>query len=113
MAGAPRALAASLYKKIITDSAWRDAREEMGYQSPKGQPLMIMLGGQPFIDTRLSFHSYLPKNLAPSISEKLVDHWVSSLSDAPHLHDKIEFDVAITTFSLILIKKLKNLLEIS
>ena len=107
---APRALAASLYKKIITDNAWRDAREEMGYQSPKGQPLMIMLGGQPFIDTRLSFHSYLPKNLAPSISEKLVDHWVSSLSDAPHLHDKIEFDVAITTFSFDFDQKVKKLI---
>ena len=57
---APRALAFSLYKTLITDHAWRIARETMGYAVPIGQPLMVSLAGQPFIDTRLSFHSFLP-----------------------------------------------------
>lgn len=96
---APRALAMSLYRMAITDHAWRDARELMRYSVPAGQPLMVSLAGQPFIDTRLSFHSYLPADLDPSIARKLVDAWVGRLHDHPELHDKVEFEVAITTFS--------------
>lgn len=96
---APRALSLSLYRYLITDDAWRDARETMGYAVPPGQPLMVSLAGQPFIDTRLSFHSYLPASLPQEISIKLVDSWIERLRRYPELHDKVEFDVAITTFS--------------
>jgi len=96
---APRALSLSLYRKLITDDAWRVGRETMGYAVPTGQPLMVSLGGQPFVDTRLSFHSYLPANLSPAIAHKLVDTWVARLCESPELHDKIEFDVAITSLT--------------
>ena len=81
----------------------------MGYSVPVGKPLMLMLAGQPFIDCRLSFHSYLPKDLSPSISEKLVDHWILSLKNAPELHDKVEFDVAITAYSFDFDEKIERL----
>jgi len=106
---APRALASSLYKKLITDNTWLRAREIMGYAVPSQQNLMVFLAGQPFIDTRLSFHSYLPANLDPIISEKLVNHWVNELKNKPHNHDKIEFEIAITSYSFDFKKKL-NLL---
>ncbi|MGD2171000.1 MAG: PEP-utilizing enzyme, partial [Gammaproteobacteria bacterium] len=96
---APRALAYSLYRCLITDNAWRIARQKMGYASPAGQPLMVSLAGQPFIDTRLSFHSYLPAGLSADVAEKLVNAWVKRLREHPELHDKVEFDVAITTYS--------------
>lgn len=96
---APRALACSLYKRLITDHAWRIARAKMGYATPGGQPLMVSLAGQPFIDTRLSFHSFLPAGIPDKTGQKLVDAWVGRLREHPELHDKIEFDVAITTFS--------------
>jgi glutamine kinase len=104
---APRALAFSLYKALITDHAWRIAREEMGYATPTGQPLMISLAGQPFIDTRLSFHSYLPAGLAPDIAEKLVETWVERLKTHPELHDKVEFEVTITTYSFDIDEKIE------
>lgn len=107
---APRALAASLYRLIITDNSWRIARQQMGYAVPAGQPLMKMIAGQPYIDTRLSFHSYLPKNIEDTVGEALVDHWVSSLSNQPELHDKIEFDIAITTYSFDFDKKVDLLI---
>jgi len=106
---APRALSFSLYRRLITDDAWRMARETMGYAVPSGQPLMVSLAGQPFIDTRLSFHSYLPASLSPAISCKLVDEWIERLRDKPELHDKIEFDVAITTFSFDLDERMDRL----
>ena len=107
---APRALAFSLYKTLITDHAWRIARKTMGYAVPIGQPLMLSLAGQPFIDTRLSFHSYLPDGLSPKISEKLVDTWVANLQAKPELHDKVEFEVAITTFSFDIDDKIELLI---
>jgi glutamine kinase len=106
---APRALAFSLYKMLITDNAWRTAREIMGYAVPTGKPLMISLAGQPYIDTRLSFHSYLPASLSPTISEKLVNIWVDHLKSNPELHDKVEFDVAITTYSFDIDEKINKL----
>ncbi|MBF0383000.1 MAG: pyruvate phosphate dikinase [Magnetococcales bacterium] len=96
---APRRLALSLYRYLIMDRAWRVARAKMGYSEPMGWPLMIALGGQPFVDVRLSFHSYLPSGLPETIGKKLVNAWLARLQANPHLHDKVEFDVAITTLS--------------
>jgi len=107
---APRSLAASLYQTLITDDAWRIAREMMGYSTPKNQALMIMLAGQPFIDTRLSFHSFLPNNVPKDIAEKLVNHWIERLKEFPELHDKVEFEVAITTYSFDIDDKIHQLI---
>ncbi len=96
---APRPLALSLYRHLITDRAWRQARSQMGYAEPRGMPLLVSLGGQPYIDVRLSFHSLLPAGLDESIAEKLSNAWLDRLSTQPHLHDKVEFDVAITALS--------------
>ena len=103
---APRALSFSLYCKLITDRAWSDARKLMGYAIPIGQPLMVSLGGQPYIDTRLSFHSYLPADLPKEIASKLVDEWIERLKQKPELHDKVEFDVAVTTYTFDIDEKL-------
>jgi phosphohistidine swiveling domain-containing protein len=107
---APRALATSLYQTLITDCAWRDARSIMGYAVPTGQPLMVTLSGQPFIDIRLSFHSYLPNGISSIIAEKLVNHWVEQLKTSPELHDKIEFEIAITTYSFDINEKIEKLI---
>ncbi len=96
---APRPLALSLYRHLITDQAWRQARSQMGYAEPRGMPLLVSLGGQPYIDVRLSFHSLLPASLDEGIAEKLSNAWLDRLSTQPHLHDKVEFDVAITALS--------------
>ena len=106
---APRALATSLYQTLITDNAWSDARAIMGYAVPASQPLMLTLAGQPFIDTRLSFHSYLPKTVSPIIAEKLVNHWIEHLKISPELHDKVEFEVAITAYSFDIDDKIEQL----
>jgi glutamine kinase len=107
---APRALATSLYQTLITDHAWSSARENMGYAVPTGQPLMVSLAGQPFIDTRLSFHSYLPNTIPPTIAEKVVNHWLDHLNASPELHDKVEFEIAITTFSFDIDDKIGQLI---
>ena len=106
---APRTLASSLYQKLITDGVWAEARHEMGYNAPLNTPLMILLGGQPYIDVRASLNSFIPKNVAPETSKKLINFWLNSLKENPELHDKIEFDVAITSYRFDISEKLSKL----
>lgn len=107
---APRALASSLYKLLITDEVWSNARSKMGYSSTNGIPLMISLAGQPFVDSRLSFHSFIPKKVPSLIAEKLVNKWISSFKLAPEFHDKVEFDIAITAYSFDIDEKIEDLI---
>ena len=108
---APRPLALSLYRHLITDRTWRLARGEMGYQHRVGRPLMVSLLGQPFIDTRESFYSFLPVGLEESIQNRIVDTWLNHLRANHHLHDKVEFEVATTAFSFDFDLKARPLLE--
>ena len=108
---APRPLALSLYRRLITDYAWRAARVQMGYFEPIGSSLMVSLEGKPYIDVRLSFNTFLPKDLDASICNKLVDVWLDRLSDHKELHDKIEFEVAITALDFNFEKATQELLS--
>ena len=55
----PNNLAYSIYKTFI-DKSWSKARHEMGYKLVT-HPLMYRFTGKPYIDTRLSFYSFIPK----------------------------------------------------
>ncbi|MGE7958088.1 PEP/pyruvate-binding domain-containing protein [Pseudomonas sp. NPDC089530] len=92
----PRPLAASLYRRLVTDSTWREARALMGYHHPRHQALMVMLGHHPYIDVRCSFNSFLPAGLAPELGTKLVNAWLQRLQAHPQWHDKVEFEVVQT-----------------
>lgn len=102
----PKRLDLSLYQVLITNSSWRIARSKMGYFHPDGKELMITLAGQPFIDTRLSFNSFLPLEMSADTSSKLVNSWLVKLKENPQLHDKIEFDVALTCYSFDILSKI-------
>ncbi len=104
----PRPLAYSLYKKLITNYAWSKARELMGYRKLPYRKLMFSLARQPYIDTRLSFNSFLPENLNKNISQKLINYWLDKLKSKPFLHDKVESEIAITSFSFDFFKKLSD-----
>lgn len=96
----PRPLAKSLYQRSITDSVWGEARAEMGYRDLSGQSLMVSLCGRVFIDVRASLNSFLPADLPSCIGEKLANAWLARLKANPELHDKVEFEVMVTAFSL-------------
>ena len=95
----PRKLSSSLYRYLITDSIWSEARGLMGYSEVEGRPLMLLCSGQPYIDTRNSFSSFIPSSLDKKLTEEIVDHWLQRLSENPHFHDKVEFEIALTTWS--------------
>jgi len=95
----PDQLSYSLYKKLITDSAWSIARKQMQYKNINRE-LMTSFSGKPYIDTRLSFSSYMPKTINNIISKKIVNFWLKQLNQNPFLHDKVEFDIADSCFDL-------------
>ena len=93
---APRPLAASLYRELITDGVWCEARAMMGYR-PVGDPeLMLLINNHPYIDVRNSFNSFVPGGLPDEIGEKLVNAWLDRLEEHPELHDKVEFEIVPT-----------------
>ena len=94
---APRPLAFSLYRYLITDSIWAEARAKMGYRDLSGRPLIVNLGGRPYVDVRESFNSFLPASLPESVGNKLVNDWLAQLEAHPEYHDKIEFEI-VTSF---------------
>lgn len=97
LGAAPRRLASSLYEFLITRSVWAEARADMGYRDMSQRPLMHSLGGRMYIDVRESFNSFLPAGLGYDLSEKIVNQWLDRLGEHPELHDKVEFEVAVTT----------------
>ncbi|MBK9578063.1 MAG: pyruvate, phosphate dikinase [Fibrobacterota bacterium] len=92
----PRPLAASLYRNIVTQSVWREARRSMGYRELPSEELMILIGGRPYIDVRASFNSFLPDGVEAETGELLVDAWLDRLDRNPNLHDKVEFEIVPT-----------------
>ena len=107
----PNQLAFTLYSKLITNKIWAKARNEMGYKNLSKYNLMLNFAGQPFIDVRLSLNSFLPKNLNKKISDKLINFSIQKLISNPMFHDKIEFDISMTSYSFDFNNKFKTIYE--
>ena len=93
---APRPLALSLYKRLITESVWRESRQRLGYKSLPDIPLLVDFFGRPFIDVRASLNSFLPAGIDPSFASQLISYQLGLLAERPEHHDKIEFEIAVT-----------------
>ena len=105
----PRALALSLYKEIITDGVWAYQRDNYGYRNLRSFPLMTDFQGLPYIDTRVSFNSFLPKGLPEPLAEKLAEYYLGRLRARPELHDKVEFEIAFTCYTFDLPQRVRVL----
>lgn len=92
----PGRLALSLYRYLFTDEVWATQRAEYGYRDVRPQPLMVTLAGHPYIDVRASFNSFIPASIPEDLANRLVDNYLNTLEERPQLHDKIEFDIALT-----------------
>lgn len=92
----PRRLARSLYGRLITDSAWAEARARYGYRVLNPTPLLRDVAGHTFVDVRTSLESLLPAGLPEPAAEAIVAAQLDRLRDDPSLHDKVEFEVAIS-----------------
>ena len=107
----PKPLALSLYRELITDSIWAYQRHNYGYRNLRSFPLMLHFFGQPFIDVRLSMNSFIPADLNEGLAGRLVEHYMNRLIAEPKLHDKIEFEIVYSCYTLDLPDRLKLLSE--
>jgi len=105
----PRPLAASLFQEIITERVWSLAREKMGYRKLPPEDLMVIISGQPYLDIRNSFNSFLPEGIKKESGEKLVSAWLQRLDQHPEFHDKVEFEVALTVHDFCFEEKFNRL----
>ena len=95
----PRALAFSLYQELITDFIWAKNREKYGFNDLTSNHLMTMFLGTPFIDVRVDFNSWLPKNLNNPTKEKLANYYLNKFKNNHNYHDKVEFKILFTCFN--------------
>lgn len=95
----PKPLAFSLYQELITNEVWATQRAEFGYRDVRHCPLIVSFSGQPYVDVRISLNSFIPESVSDEAAERIVNAYLSLLSDNPHYHDKLEFDVAFTIWT--------------
>ena len=95
----PRRLAYSIYNYLLTRDVWAIQRQQYGYRCLQPQPLMRCFAGYPYIDVRASLNSFIPAEINEVLAEKLVQYGLEHLIKNPHLHDKIEFEIAFTCLS--------------
>ena len=107
----PKPLALSLYRELITDSIWAYQRHNYGYRNLRSFPLMPHFFGLPYIDVRLSFNSFIPAELDEGLAGRLVDHYIDRLLAEPTLHDKVEFEIVFSCYTLDLPQRLERLAE--
>lgn len=94
----PKPLALSLYKELVTDSIWAYQRNNYGYRNLRSFPLLVSLKGLPYIDARVSFNSFIPKDLSDEIASKLIDYYIEKLRLNPDEHDKVEFEIVFSCY---------------
>ena len=68
--------------------------------------------GLPYIDVRLSFNSFVPADLDNGLAGRLVDHYIDYLLNEPKLHDKVEFEIVFSCYTLDLPQRLERLAEV-
>ena len=107
----PRPLALSLYQDLITNSLWAYQRDNYGYRNLRSFPLLVNFHGLPYIDVRVSFNSFLPKDIPADVAQRLIEYYIQRLSNAPELHDKVEFDIVFSCYTLDMPQRIKGLAE--
>jgi len=105
----PRPLALSLYKELVTDSVWVYQRDNYGYRNLRSFPLLINFSGLPYIDVRVSFNSFIPEDLEDGLADKLVNYYTDQLINNPNNHDKVEFEIIYSSYTLDLPERILEL----
>jgi glutamine kinase len=107
----PRPLSMSLYCELITDAIWAYQRDNYGYKNLRSFPLLVSFHGLPYIDVRVSFNSFVPRDVPDDLAGRLVNYYIDRLLSEPHLHDKVEFAIIFGCYTLDLPERLAKLTD--
>jgi adenylylsulfate kinase-like enzyme len=105
----PFPLSLSLYRELITDAIWAYQRDNYGYRNLRSFPLLVSFHGLPYIDVRVSFNSFVPRDVTEDLAGRLVNYYIDRLLAEPQLHDKIEFEIIFSCYTLDLPQRLDRL----
>jgi glutamine kinase len=105
----PWPISLSLYRELITDTIWAYQRDNYGYQNLRSFPLLVSFEGLPYIDVRVSFNSFIPRDVSNDLAGRLVNYYIDRLISEPHLHDKVEFEIIFSCYTLDLPKRMGRL----
>ena len=104
----PHPLDYSLYREIITSSAWNQGLIYIGYKEVDGD-LMYKLGNKPYISLRKSFLGLMPDDVDDRLEKKLLEYYNRKLIADPTAHVKIEFEIAFSEYDFATEDKLRKL----
>ena len=104
-------LSISLYQELITDTIWAKQRADYYYLNAHPNKLMIDLAGCPYINLKTDFNSFLPKGIKAGTANKLINYFIKTIRKNPNLHDKIEFNLIPTCYTLSPNQKLKKIIS--
>jgi glutamine kinase len=107
----PWPLSLSLYRELVTDAIWAYQRDNYGYKNLRSFPLLVSFHGLPYIDVRVSFNSFIPRDVPDDLAGRLVNYYIDRLLSEPHLHDKVEFEIIFSCYTLDLPKRMGKLAE--
>lgn len=107
----PWPLSLSLYRELVTDAIWAYQRDNYGYQNLRSFPLLVSLHGLPYIDVRVSFNSFIPRDVPKDLAARLVNYYIERLLAEPQLHDKVEFEIIFSCYTLDLPQRLSRLAQ--
>ena len=106
----PAAVAVAL-SRAATDEIWAYQRDNYGYKNLRSFPLLVSLHGLPYIDVRVSFNSFVPRDIDGDLAERLVTHYIDRLLAQPTLHDKVEFEIIYSCYTPDIAQRLDVLRE--
>lgn len=104
----PHPLDYSLYREIITASAWNEGLSYIGYKEVDGD-LMYKLGNKPYISLKQSFLGLMPDDVDGYLEKKLLRYYNEKLMADPTAHDKIEFEIVFSDYDFQTEDRLKQL----
>jgi adenylylsulfate kinase-like enzyme/phosphohistidine swiveling domain-containing protein len=107
----PWPLSLSLYRELVTDAIWAYQRDNYGYQNLRSFPLLVSFHGLPYIDVRVSFNSFIPRDVPDDLAARLVNYYIDRLLAEPQLHDKVEFEIIFSCYTLDLPQRMSRLAE--
>ena len=105
----PRPLALSLYQELVTDAIWAYQRNNYGYKNLRSFPPLVSFHGLPYIHARVSFNSFVPRDIEGNLAERLVNYYLDRLRSEPNLHDKVEFEIVFSCYTLDLPERIQTL----
>jgi len=106
----PFPLGESLFNEILMDGIWNSSLLSLGYSNSKGS-LSTKIGNKPYINLKKSFETLIPKDIPNELQKKLIKYYNKKLKSNPQYHDKLEFEIVLSSFNMNTSNSINELLE--